>query len=76
MLMFAFNPYGIKKFVIGILFIGLLYILVLILLTWYKNPIQTKINNELDNVLIISDYFSWQIFGFVYTTFHLELIRS
>jgi hypothetical protein len=76
MLNYSFSPKGIHPLSVSIFFVGLLYVGILFLTTLYKNPTQSALNTELQNTLVCADYYSWQIYGFVYYINHLEQLRN
>ena len=76
MLNYSFSPKGIHPLSVSIFLVGLVYVGILFLTTLYKNPTQSSLNTELQNILVCADYYSWQIYGFVYYINHLEQLRN
>ena len=76
MITFSFVPYGCNNFTILILVVGICYVCALFVMTMVRYPNQSSLNIELQNSLINADYFSWQIYGFVYYQLHLEMLRN
>ena len=75
MLSYVFSRRKIHPMSVSIFMIGFLYLCVLFGCTYYKNPTQSALNLELKNTLVCADYFSWQVYGFVYFSYNLEYLR-
>lgn len=62
--------------IIPLLFLILIYFCAILTINYRKYPTQLDITKDLANHIISSDYYSWQIYGFVYTNYFMDNLRN
>jgi hypothetical protein len=72
----AFKMRKVSLWAFAIFILVLLYFGIIIAINHQKYPTQFNLTSELANHVITTDYYSWQIYGFVYTNFHMDQLRN